>query len=400
MKRILFLIISIISLLPVYAKPNPNLAPVLDSKNVSAMMSPGAAATPEVVKTRLESLSTDVEMRYSNDVQKQIDIYIKSDYGRRHLSNLLGKAAYYMPIFERELRKAGLPEELKYIPLIESALDAKATSSQGAAGLWQFMPIAARGYDMKITGAVDDRRDPYLSTERACRMFKDLYEKFGDWSLVVAAYNCGPGTLQRALRKAGGDKTKHNFWTISQYLPSQTRKYLPKFIAMTYVMNFYGAHDIQSAEKSQILATDTVLMYGQRSLREIARLTDVSLSDLKSLNPHFRGDVVPGSSSRPCNLILPVESAREYRKLLGRNTETVPTEVDADAAEQLAAMAEPEKEEVDEAYERVPSSIFPNTYILKKRPEYAARDRRKKRDSENRRPGFSISESAFEPLVE
>lgn len=266
-------------------------------------------ASPETVKARLEALGGEIEMVYNSSVQADIDKYLK--HGRTQLTRLLNLSSYYMPIFERALEEAGLPEALKYLPVIESGLEPRATSSKGAGGLWQFMPVAARGYDMKITSAIDERCDPYISSKRACKMLKDLHDMFGDWGLALAAYNAGPGTVKRAIRRAGGGK--HTFWTLYNYLPAQTRKYVPKFIAMNYVMTYYSEHNIPNVSDANTVAADTVHVKENMSLRQVAGSLGVALDQLRSLNPHFRSDVIPGSESRHCTLILPAEKMKDFR---------------------------------------------------------------------------------------
>lgn len=310
MKRLFFVLVSLSLIFTAYSKGNtantPNFAYTIESYGKD----PGA--TPEEVEQRLQDLNASVEMRYNKEVQKYIDMYMKT--GRKQLTSLLVLSSYYLPIFEDALREAGLPEELKYIPVIESGLNAKATSKHGAGGLWQFMPIAARGYDLKITSAIDERRDPYLSSDRACKMFKDLYDKFGDWSLAIAAYNCGPGTVLKALKRAGGDRSQHTFWTISSYLPAETRKYVPLFIAMNYVMNYYQEHDIPEVPIVDPFTTGTVLITKKTTLRQVAKNADVTVEELRILNPQYRTDVIPGTEGRPCNLILPSHKIAEYKE--------------------------------------------------------------------------------------
>lgn len=309
MKRIIIVLISIVSLFSIFSKSISSNRLQIDYSVPSYGKDPGAA--PETVEERLEALQTSVEMRYSKEVQNHIETYMKN--GRKQLTSLLALSSYYMPIFEEALKDAGLPDELKYLPVIESQLDALATSPAGAGGLWQFMPIAAKGYDMKINSSIDERRDPYLSSERACRMFKDLYKKFGDWTLVIAAYNCGPGNLQKALRRAGGDPSKHNFWSIKQYLPAQTRKYIPKFIAMVYLMNYYQDHDIPEVKVETSVATEVISVSEKMSLSKMAPMLNMSVSELKKHNPHFKGDIIPATAARPCNLIVPAAKAQAYR---------------------------------------------------------------------------------------
>lgn len=381
MKRNLILIISIISLFTAFGKKQTSSPFNVDYTIESYGKDPGAS--PDEVRRRLEALPTEIEMRYTQEVQTYIDNYMKN--GRKQVTNLLVLSSYYLPIFEQALKEAGLPEELKYLPVIESGLDAKATSSQGAAGLWQFMPIAARGYDMKISSTLDERRDPYISSERACRMLKDLYKQFGDWGLVLAAYNAGPGTVERAIKRAGGNRASHNFWTVRNLLPAQTKKYISLFTAMNYVMNYYAQHNIPEVKIAQPFTTDTIHISENVNLSKMAPMFDVTVEDLKKLNPQFTTNVIPATASRPCTLIVPSATARDYKIKHGRYIDIRPETEEAPAM----AVATPETKRErpartsEYAYEEVPSQIFPNTYVRKLKTDDATTrsDRRRKRDS-------------------
>ena len=368
MKRLLFLFISLLSIATfIFANPNSSRS----SRRTATNTQMGASATPDEIRERLAALNCDIELRYTDEVQSCINTYLNTSYGRKRLSSMIGELEYYLPIFDHYLEEAGIPMELKYLAVIESALDPKATSHCGAAGLWQFMPIAAKGYDMKITSSIDERRDPYISSHRACQMLKELYKKFGDWTLAIAAYNCGGGRLQQALNKAGGDKSKHNFWTIAKYLPAQTRNYVPKFIAMTYLMSYYKEHDITvSDEEMNTLATDTVHITGKMTFREVAAATNVSIVEIKKLNPHYRGEVIPATTARPCNLILPTDHAMTLKQRFGRpavattkpakNAEPINT-VKSKVAE--SNQTRERKNTVSAKYVDRPSSTSPNTMV-------------------------------------
>ena len=321
MKRLFLIVICLTTLFTSYSKSKQkaNTPSLFDNVKYELVQAegPDGGSNPELIKARLEKISGNMEMRYTQEVQDVIDSYLK--YNRKQITNLLLRSAYYMPIFEEALKEAGLPEELKYLPIIESGLNPKATSPVGAGGLWQFMPIAAKGYDMAITSTIDERRDPYLSSERACRLLKDLYKRFGDWGLALAGYNAGPGTVLKALKRAGGDPKSHNFWTISSYLPKETRKYVPKFIAMTYLMTYYGEHAIAGVMVQDNLATGVVKVTEKTSLKKMAQELDVKVEDLRLWNPQFKGDVVPGTASRPCNIVVWKETAYAYNVLGGKS---------------------------------------------------------------------------------
>lgn len=317
MKKILIILVASITLLSfstIFSKPNPNTTSSVNSLSKIERLHKNIEATPEVIKDRIEAMSGDIKMSYNADVQAVIDRYLK--YNGKQIADLLGKAEGYLPIFERALKEAGLPEQLKYIPVIESNLETKATSNRGAGGLWQFMPVTAKGYDMKITSTIDERYDPYLASEKACAILKDLYDKFGDWTLALAAYNAGPGTLRKALKRAGGEPKSHTFWTVYSYLPAQTRKYVPKFIALTYLMTYYDAHNITKPETDRSMVMDTIRISGKTQLSAMAKKVGLSLSELRTLNPHLRSDMIPASEERPCNLILPADVKANYSATL------------------------------------------------------------------------------------
>ena len=280
------------------------------STDLESTSSTDPGASDEQIRRRLAELPTVIDMPFNSIVKSYIERYTKK--GRRQVTALLGLSSYYMPIFEQALEEAGLPLELKYLPVIESGLDPNATSRHGAAGLWQFMLATAKGYDMEVTSLVDERRDPYISSEKACRMLKDLYNTYGDWSLAIAAYNCGPGTVNKALNRAGGDPSTHDFWSIYYYLPSETRGYVPLFIAANYVMNYYPQHDIAPVLITKPLITDTLHLTERVHFNQIATVLDIPLEELRILNPQYRADIIPASASRPCNLILPSQQMHAY----------------------------------------------------------------------------------------
>lgn len=382
MRRLIYLLIAIISFFNTFAEPTPAGSGSYTKTATTSTNPTAAGSATNTVSARLSALNTPIEMRYNSQVQNYIDNYLQHPSGRKQVENILERSSYYMPIFEQALKKAGLPLELKFLPVIESNLEAKAVSPRGAAGLWQFMPIAAKAYDMKITSAIDERYDPYLSSERACTMLKDLYDMFGDWSLVLAAYNSGPGTVQRALKRAGGNASSHSFWTISQYLPAQTRKYVPKFIAMTYVMLYYSEHNVAEVTDQQPVKTDTIHFTKKASLKDIASVAGVSVEELRKLNPHYRTDVVPATTARHCTVILPEANADTYREKLGieKRVETAPAVAEervirsVDPVTKKITLEKPRRRTrtVDE-YEEVPSSTFPNAYLRKKRSTTSSR---------------------------
>ena len=193
----------------------------------------------EIYEQRMAKIYSPIPLVYNEEVKRYIELYA---YKRRALtSRVMGLSDLYFPLFEEVLDKEGLPLEFKYLAIVESALNPIAVSKMGATGLWQFMYNTGKMYNLKINSYYDERRDPIKSTHAACRYFKDMYKIYGDWLLVIAAYNCGPGNVNKAIRRSGG---KRNFWEIAKYLPSETRGYVPAFIAITYVMHYANEHQI------------------------------------------------------------------------------------------------------------------------------------------------------------
>lgn len=267
--------------------------------------------TDEVIIDRLSKIPTTIELPFNQIVRSYIDTY--TNRRRPLVENMLGMSLYYMPMFEEALERENLPLELRYIPIIESALNPDAVSRAGATGLWQFMLQTARGLGMEISTLVDERRDPLKSSEMAARYFHQLYDIYGDWSLAIAAYNCGPGNVNKALRRADGsiDPTKKDFWSIYYNLPAETRGYVPAFIAATYVMNYYQQHGISPALARRPIVTDTVHVNHRIHFDQIASVLNISVEELRVLNPQYRKDIIPGDV-RPYALRLPSQLVHAY----------------------------------------------------------------------------------------
>lgn len=258
-----------------------------------------------IYKQRLQALPFVIEVPYNEVVRRYILRYVK--HSPRQLAALQRKAEYYFPIFEDILAKHDLPYELCYMPVIESALNPQARSHMGATGLWQFMPATGKKYGLEINSLVDERMDPIRSTEAACLFLKNLYAIFQDWNLVIAAYNCGPGNVNKAIHRAGG---KRDFWSIYPYLPSETRGYLPIFIAASYAMNYAEAHGICPATPLATMASDTIVTTQRQHLKQIADNIDIPLAELRRLNPQYPRDIIPGGKAYA--ICLPIEKAGLY----------------------------------------------------------------------------------------
>ncbi|MCD7971835.1 MAG: LysM peptidoglycan-binding domain-containing protein [Candidatus Azobacteroides sp.] len=264
-----------------------------------------APVTDQDYIDRLAKLPTVMEMPYNQIVRSYINLYAER---RRQVSSMLGLSKFYFPIFEEELAKNGMPIELKYLPIIESALNPVALSRAGASGLWQFMYSTGKIYDLEVDSFMDERRDPIKSTKSAVRYLNDLYGIYQDWHLAIAAYNCGPGNVNKAIRRANGKK---DYWAIYNFLPKETRGYVPAFIAATYIMNYYNDHQICPAATKLSLVTDTVHVDKMMHFEQIAQILAVSVEDIRALNPQYKLDIIPGNVSRQV-LRLPMEAALAF----------------------------------------------------------------------------------------
>lgn len=262
--------------------------------------------TTEEYQERLRRLPVVMEMPYNSVVQKFIDQY--SGRLRRTVSYALGAGNFYIPIFEEALDYYGLPLELKYLPVIESALEPKAKSPAGAVGLWQFMLATGKRYDLKVNSLIDERQDPYKSSWAAARYLRDLYKIYRDWNLVIAAYNCGPTNVNKAIHRANGVR---DYWTIYPYLPSETRGYVPAFIAANYIMNYYCEHNICPMKTKIPITTDTVTIMRDLHMQQVAELCNVDVEAIQALNPQYRTQLIPGSSG-PMTLRLPTETLNMF----------------------------------------------------------------------------------------
>lgn len=265
------------------------------------------STTPDSVYIqRLRALVSPIQLPYNSIVRGYINRYTDSRYGT--ISRILGMSQYYFPLIEDELLKEELPVELRALPIIESALNPTAVSRMGAAGLWQFMPSTGKLYGLEVNSLIDERYDPVLATRAACRYLKDMYAVFGDWMLAIASYNCGPGNVNKAIARSGGGKT---FWEIYDYLPRETRGYVPAFIGASYAYAYHKQHGIELTEPPLPLAVDTIRVTKLMHLGQVASTLDLPIEVLRQLNPQYRLDIIP-ATGKHYTLVLPQEYACRY----------------------------------------------------------------------------------------
>ena len=261
----------------------------------------------EYYAERLKAIPAPEEFHvFNSTVKSYIDRY--ATRLRRSVSVMLGKYNLYGNIFDDILNRYELPEVLRFLPVIESGLNPKARSHAGAGGLWQFMPSTGKMYGLDINSWVDERNDPYLSTDAAARMLKHDYEKFGDWSLVLAAYNCGSGNVSKAIARAGGVK---DFWVIYPYLPRETRGYVPAFIAATYIMNNYSQHNIKARHAIKAIEVDTAVVHYDMRMEQIAKACGITVDEIKSFNPQYKTTFIPGGRRRS-TIALPIDLTARF----------------------------------------------------------------------------------------
>jgi membrane-bound lytic murein transglycosylase D len=278
------------------------------------------STTPDsVYQSRLRSILSPIGLPWNNVVKQFIISYTTAH--RSTMSRVLSRSQYYFPIIEEELMRAGLPLELRMLPVVESALSPTIRSRAGATGLWQFMYSTGKTYGLEQTTYVDERCDPVASTRAACRYLAALYKIYGDWTLALAAYNCGPGNVNKALKKAGtGAK---NYWDIYPFLPSETRGYVPSFVAATYAYTFHRQHNIDFEECPIPLAVDTVTVSRLMHLEQVSTTLDVPVETLRMLNPKYRQDIIP-ALDKPYSLVLPQSQIARYieneQAILGKDS--------------------------------------------------------------------------------
>ena len=270
------------------------------------MLPEGPIVSDSVYIDRLSRIPSIIEMPYNEVVKKYIEAY--TGRLRNKVSFMLAAANFYMPMFEEALEAYDLPMELKYLPIIESALNPKAVSRQRATGLWQFMLRTSQSYGLETNSLVEERFDPQKSTWAAVRYLKDLFEIYKDWNLVLAAYNCGPGNVNKAIRRAGGST---DYWELYPFLPKETRGYVPGFIAVNYVMTYYCEHGICPMDSQLPAVSDTVHINKDLHLQQVAGVCNIDIEQLRSLNPQYKKDLIPGKS-RVYALRLPNNMATTF----------------------------------------------------------------------------------------
>jgi len=254
----------------------------------------------EILINRINIIPSIIPLSYNTIVRRYIEMY--SGKRAELVCNMLGLAEYYFPIFDQILDYYGLPNELKYLSVIESALNPRAYSRARAVGIWQFMYGTGKIYGLTINSYVDERLDPLKSTHAAARFLRDLHQRYDDWILAIAAYNCGPGNVNRAIRRSGG---KTNYWDLYFYLPRETRGYVPAFIAATYIMNYSEAHNLLPKSMDLSLQNDTIMITDMLHLEQVSKVLDLPVKQLRDMNPQYRADIIPGSVSNPFPLRLP-----------------------------------------------------------------------------------------------
>lgn len=277
--------------------------------NPSTVPDPVLSYKNLVYKKRLDSIQKEVSLSYNEHVQRYIDVYT----GRKEqIGKMLGLSEYYFPIFEKALKEAGIPEELKFLTVVESALNPQAVSRSGAVGPWQFMYETAKGYGLIMDNYTDERKDPVKASYAAARYLFDAHARIGDWLLTIAAFNCGTGAVTRAIAKSGGVA---DFWKVRPFLPVQTQNYVPAFIATVYSMKFFKDHEISVKPAGFSTLTDVIPVNKRISISSIAAATDLDVKELLLLNPSFKREIVNGSASAPIPLVLPSVKNNAYTSL-------------------------------------------------------------------------------------
>ncbi|WP_343523624.1 transglycosylase SLT domain-containing protein [Pedobacter sp.] len=258
-----------------------------------------------IYKLRLDSITKTIPLPYNEYVQQYIDIYTKR---KDMFGKMIGLSSYYFPIFDKALKDYNIPQEIKYLTIVESQMNPHAISRVGATGIWQFMFGTGKAYGLKMDNFVDERKDPIQASYAAAAYFRDAFEELGDWLLAIAAYNCGKGNVNRAIDKAGS----RDFWVIRQFLPKETRNYVPAFIAAVYVMNYSNKHQITAQASNMFLKTDTVQTTRFVSLSTLAKVLNIEEAAMMALNPSYKKKIVNGTDDEPKRIVMPKLKDADY----------------------------------------------------------------------------------------
>lgn len=314
MKKLFTFIICVLALQIVKAHPGIKAVKLsalakADTNLLAPTVQPPVSVFQNVIfKRRLDSIQKDVPLDYNGYVQAYIDNYTRR---RDEMGRMIGLSSYYFPIYEKAFAEAGIPEEIKYLSIVESALNPNANSRVGASGLWQFMSETAKIYGLGMTEYVDERRDPIQASYAAAAYLKDAYQQFGDWLLAIASYNCGKSNVEHALEKTG----THDYWSIRELLPPETRGYVPAFIAVNYVMKYYNRHNILPQTCDMAIATDTIMTNKFVSLSRVSAALGMNFKDICVLNPAYRQQIVNGTADVPRRIIIPQVNKEMYAAL-------------------------------------------------------------------------------------
>jgi membrane-bound lytic murein transglycosylase D len=305
---VIIIVLAVVNLVSASEKKHAVLTQLILEKN-QLTVSPDTIFNPQVqpllsfenltYKLRLDSLQKDIPLTYNEFVQSYIDIYVQR---KEQVGKMLGLSKYYFPIFEKALKEAGLPDEIKFITVIESSLNPHAVSRSGAVGPWQFMYTTAKGYGLLMDSYVDERKDPVKASYAAAHYFMDAYSRIGDWLLTIAAFNCGTGAVTRAIERSGGVA---DFWKVRAFLPRETQNYVPAFIATVYAMNYYQNHNIEVKPAGFGLFTDIIPVNKRISISSLAKATNLDLQELLILNPSYKKEIINGSIDFPKSLVIP-----------------------------------------------------------------------------------------------
>lgn len=297
------------------ASPFSLLLSEINSSSPDTLPAPPEIADPIlsyqnlIFKKRLDSLQRNISLSYNEHVQKYIDTYISR---KDQIGRMLGLSEYYFPIFEKALKEVGIPDELKFLTVVESSLNPQAVSRSGAVGPWQFMSVTAKEYGLKMDTYTDERKDPVKASYAAAQYLMDAYKRTGDWLLTIAAFNCGTGAVTRAIEKSGGIA---DYWKVRPFLPLETQNYVPAYIATIYAMTFHKDHQISVKPAGFNILTDVIPVNKRISINSVAEAAGLELKELLILNPAYKKQIINGSESAPASLVIPTVSNSAYASL-------------------------------------------------------------------------------------